>query len=130
MSLWKLNKHHEISFRQMKSYSDEIFLDKLRSIDFPDYLNHTCVNHSYQNFVSKFLQNFDSVSSITTIRALNPIQDHHKYYEKLKQSGKETDKDNLKYARFLLLKIMNNKKKLYLLKEKNDENTSNLKEIW
>ena len=80
-----------------------------------------------QNFVSKFLQKFDSVSPIRTIRALNPTQDRDKYYEKL-PSGKETDKDNFKNARFLLLKIANNRKKLYLLEEKNDKNTSKLKE--
>ena len=78
----------------------------------------------------RFIPKLDSVSPTRTIRALNPIQDDDKYYERFKQSGKETDKDNLKNARFLPLKIMNNKTKLYLLEEKNDENKSNIKEIW
>ena len=30
------------------------FVGKLRSIKFPDYLNHTCVNGAYVNFVSRF----------------------------------------------------------------------------
>ena len=70
-SIWKLNEHHEISFRKMKNYSDEIFLEKLRSIAFPDYLNHTCVKDAYQNFVGKFLQNVNSVPPIRTIRAFS-----------------------------------------------------------
>ena len=82
--------------------SDEIFMEKLRWIKFPDYLNHNCVNDVYQNFVSKFLQKVDSVRPIRTIRILNPIQNRDKHYKKLKQSGKETDKDNFKNARFLL----------------------------
>ena len=45
-SFLKLNEYYEISFRSMKNYSDEIFVDKLRSIKFPDYSNHTCVNHA------------------------------------------------------------------------------------
>ena len=32
MSLMKLNEHYKISFRSMKNYLDEIFIDKLRSI--------------------------------------------------------------------------------------------------
>ena len=36
-SLLKLNEHYEVSFRSMKNYSDEIFVDKLRSIKFFDY---------------------------------------------------------------------------------------------
>ena len=35
-SLLKLNEHYEISFMSMKNYPDEIFVDKLRSIKFPD----------------------------------------------------------------------------------------------
>ena len=33
--------------------------------------------------------------------------------KKFKQSGKETDKDNFKYVKLSLKKIVNNKKKLY-----------------
>ena len=64
----KLNDHYEISFRSMKNYSDETFVDKLKSIKFPDYSNHTCVNHSYQDFVTKFLSAVNSFSSIKTLR--------------------------------------------------------------
>ena len=60
------------------------------------------MNDAYENFASKFLQKVDSVVPIRTIRFLNPIQNRDKHYKKLKQSGKETDKDNFKNARFLL----------------------------
>ena len=69
-SIWKLNEHDEISFRKMKNYSDD-FLEKLRSIEFSDYLNPTCVKEAYQNFVGKFLQNVNSVPPIRTIRAFS-----------------------------------------------------------
>ena len=52
----------------MKNYSDQIFADKLRSIKFPDYSNHTCLNNAYQDFVTKFLSAVDSVSPIRTLR--------------------------------------------------------------
>ena len=72
------------------------------SSDEVDYLNYNCVNDAYQTFVSKFLQKVDSIVPIRTIRVLHPIQNRDKYYKKFKQSGKETDKDNLTNARFLL----------------------------
>ena len=63
MSHLKLNEHYKISFRSMENYSDEFFLDK-----FPDYSNHTCVSHSYQDFATKALSPVDSISSIRTLR--------------------------------------------------------------
>ena len=49
-SLLKLNEHCE-----MENYSDEIFMEQLRAIKFPDYSNYTCVNNTSQDFVTKFL---------------------------------------------------------------------------
>ena len=65
-SLLKLNEHYEISFSSMKNYSDETFLNKLRSIKFPDFSKDSCVNRAYQDFVTKFLSAFDPVSPIRT----------------------------------------------------------------
>ena len=88
----------------MKNYSDEIFVDKLRSMKFPDDSNHTCVNHAYQDFITKFLSAVDSVSPIRTLRVksntkpwfdidvLNAIQNRDKLYKKFEQSGREIDK--------------------------------------
>ena len=45
----------------MKNYSDEIFVEKLRSIKFPDYSSYTNVNYAYQDFVTKFSSIVDFV---------------------------------------------------------------------
>ena len=52
----------------MKNFSDEFFVEKLRSIKCPDYSNHTCVIDPGQDFVTKFLSEADSVSQILTLR--------------------------------------------------------------
>ena len=116
-------------------------MDKLRSVKFLDYSNHTCVNHANQDFVTKFLSAVDSVSPIKTLRVksnirpwfdidvLNAIQNRDKHYKKFKQSGRETDKDNFKYAKLSLKKIVDNKKKLYFEKTI-AENKINPKELW
>ena len=125
----------------MKNYSDKIFVDKLRSIKCPDYSNHTCVNHAYQDFITKFLSAVDSVSPVRILRVksntkswfnidtLNAIRNRDKHYKKFKQSGRETEKNNFKYAKLSLKKIINHKKKLYL-EEKIAENKNNPKELW
>ena len=113
----------------MKNYSDETFVDKLRSIKFPDYSNHTCVNHAYQDFVTKFLSAVDFVLPIRTLRVksntkpwfdidvLNSIQNRNKHYKNFKQSGRETDKDNFKYARLSLKKLLIIRKNFTLRKK-------------
>ena len=68
ISLFKSNEHHEISLTSMKNYLDEIFVEKLRSIEFTNYSNHTCVNDDYQDYISNFLHAFNSVVPIKTIR--------------------------------------------------------------
>ena len=39
----------------MKNYSEDIFVEQLRSIKFPDCSNDTCVNDAYHDFVTQFL---------------------------------------------------------------------------
>ena len=52
----------------ISNYSDKTFVNKLRSIKFPDYLNSNCVNNACQHFVITFLSPVDSVSSNRTLR--------------------------------------------------------------
>ena len=84
-------------------------MEKLRSTEFPNNSKHICVNNAYQDLVSKFLQETNSVAPIQTIRVKtnpkswldilyqnhdNPIRNHDKQYKKLKKSGKEIERAN------------------------------------
>ena len=140
-SLLKLNEHCKISIRSMKKYSNEIFVEQLTGKQFLDYSNYTCVNDSYQDFVTKFFSIIDFVAPITTLRVksntkpwfdidgLNTIWKRDKHYRKFKRSGKEIDKGNLKCEKLLLKKVINNKKKLYF-EVKIAENRNNVRELW
>ena len=113
MSTTKFHSGYFIS-----NYSDKTFVNKLRSIKSPDYLNHNCVNNACQHFVIKFLSSVDSVSSIRTLRVKsntkpwfdtdvwNAVEYLDKHYKKFKQSGKEIDKNNFKYAKCSLKKLL------------------------
>ena len=65
-SLLKTKEHCKISIRSMNNYSNEIFDEKLRSIKFPDYSNHTSVNDAYEDFIIRFLSAVNSVPLIRT----------------------------------------------------------------
>ena len=71
----------------MKNYSDKIFVDKLRSIKFPDYSNHTCVNHAYQDCITKFVSAVDSVSPVRILRVKSNTKPW--FNVDVKQSGRE-----------------------------------------
>ena len=61
--------------------------------------------------------------------ALNAIQYCNKHYKKFKQSGRKTDKDNFKYARLSLKKLLIVKKNFYF-EDKIAENKNSPKELW
>ena len=92
----------------MKNYSDEIFVEQLRAIKFPDCSNYTSVDDACQDFVTKFLS---VIGFVTPVRTLSVKSNTKPWFDiKWKQSSKDTDKRNfiemykLKRARFLLKK--------------------------
>ena len=107
----------------MKNYSDDFSVGKLRSIKFSDNSNHTWVNNPCQSFVTKFLSAADSVLPIRILRVksntkpgfninvLNAIENRDKHYKKSTRSVKEIDKSNFNYAKLLLKKVIDKKKK-------------------
>ena len=83
------------------------------------------MNDAFLDFVTNVLSAVDSVWLTRTLRlksntklcfdidVFSAIQNNDKHYKKFKKSGKETDKDNFKYAKLSLKNIINNKKKPY-----------------
>ena len=129
-SLLKTKEHCKISIRSMNNYSNEIFDEKLRSIKFPDYSNHTSVNDAYEDFIIRFLSAVNSVPLIRTltvksntkpwfdIDVLNAIRNCDKHY-----------KNSYCQAKPLLTKIISFKKNLYF-EEKITENKNIPKKLW
>ena len=91
-------------------------MDKLRSIKFFDYSNHTCVNNAYQDFVTKFLSAVDSISPIRTLRVksntkpwfdidiLKMLFETVISTKKIQTIRQSNCKDNFKYAKLSLKK--------------------------
>ena len=71
----KTNVHKYIKTRSLKNYSQTLFLDKLRKINFPDYSNFKDINNAYSDFTEKVTPVIDEIAPIKEIRVKNNSQD-------------------------------------------------------
>ena len=71
----KTNVHKYIKTRSLKNYSQTLFLDKLRKINFPDYSNFKDINNAYSDFTEKVTSVTDEIAPIKEIRVKNNSQD-------------------------------------------------------
>ena len=120
----------------MKNQSDEIFVEQLRAIKFPDCSNYTSVNDTYQDFVTKLLSVIGFVTPIKTLSVKSNTKPWFDidFLNANNQARKMTNAillkcANSKGAKFFLKKVINDKKNLYL-EEKIAENKNNPKELW
>ena len=71
----KTNVHKYIKTRSLKNYSQTLFLDKLRKINFPDYSNFKDINNAYSDFTEKVTSVIDEIAPTKEIRVKNNSQD-------------------------------------------------------
>ena len=64
----KPNKHNDIYVRSMKNYTKEIFLELIRTTDFPDYTTFTCLSKAYLDFIFKLSELIDLLCSSKKLR--------------------------------------------------------------
>ena len=60
----KTGRHNTITLRSMKNYSKELFLEKLREIQLPNYRNFECINEAYQSFLEKIMVVIDKIAPL------------------------------------------------------------------
>ena len=77
-------------------------------IVFPKYMNYTCVNDAYSDFINMFVEAINFIALAKRIRVkpnsqpwfdnqiMSAIQRRDKLYKKFKYSGLETDKNSFK----------------------------------
>ena len=64
----KTNVHNQIRVRSLKNYTQEILLEELRKINFPDYTNFSNVNIAYKDLVEKILSVVDKIAPFKILR--------------------------------------------------------------
>ena len=137
----KTNVHKYIKTRSLKNYSQTLFLDKLRKINFPDYSNFKDINNTYSDFTEKVTSVIDEIAPIKEIRVKNNSQDwfdaeineeierRDKSLAKFKKSRLHGDNESHKKARNKVQRMIKNKKKIFFTGKLN-ENIGKPKELW
>ena len=71
----KTNVHNQIRVRSLKNYTQEILLEELRKINFPDYSIFSNVNIAYKDLVEKILSVVDKIAPFKVLRVKNNTQE-------------------------------------------------------
>ena len=110
----------------MKNYSKEIFLGKLREIQFPNFRNYENINEAYQTFFDKIMAVIDKIAPLKEIRVkgnskpwfdaevIDRIQVRDKLRKKYNKTKLQIDYDNFKNAQKQAKKIVKRKKNVTL----------------
>ena len=137
----KTNAHKYIKTRSLKNYSQTLFLDKLRKVNFPDYSNFKDINNAYSDFTEKVTSVIDEIAPIKEIRVKNNSQDwfdaeineeierRDKSLAKFKKSRLHSDNESYKKARNKVQRMIKDKKKNFFTGKLN-ENIGKPKELW
>ena len=67
----KFNSHKNITIRSLKNYSQDVYLEELNKINFPDYSKFTDINDAYSDFIGKVSSTIDKIAPMKGIRIKN-----------------------------------------------------------
>ena len=67
----KFNSHKNITIRSLKNYSQEVYLEELNKINFPDCSKFTDINDAYSDFIGKVSLTIDKIATMKEIRIKN-----------------------------------------------------------
>ena len=137
----KFHDNKFITIRSLKNYSQDIYIEALNEIDFPDYSEFDSVDEAYDDLVKKITAVIDKIAPVKKIRVKSNTQEW--FDDEIRQAIKIRDKcfskfkksrqyeDNLKYK-----KARNNvqalikKKKINFVNGKLEDNIGKPKELW
>ena len=137
----KFNKHNTVKIRSLKHYTNDLFLENLRNINFPNYQNYDDVNEAYTDLVNKIIVEIDKIAPLKEIRIKNNSQEwfdeeiiehinkRDKLFQKFKKSREASDELLYKRAKNRLKNMIKSKKKNYM-RQKLADNIGKPKELW
>ena len=103
-----VNAHKYVKMRSLKYYSEDLYVEKLKEIDFPDYSNFKDINEAYSDFTGKVASVIDEIAPIKEVRVKSNSQDwfdaeineeierRDKLLAKFKKSRSHSDNENYK----------------------------------
>ena len=130
-----------ISFRSMKKYTKELFIESLKAVHFPNYENFQDSNLAYSDFLSKLTKVINNIAPTKQSKVKNRSQEwfdgeiaekisiRDKLFKKFKKSRLHVDEIIFKEARNDVENIIKRKKKIFF-ENKLNENIGKPKELW
>ena len=137
----RLNAHKYVKMRSLKYYSEDLYVKKLKEIDFPDYSNFKDINEAYSDFTEKVASVTEEIAPIKEVRVKSNSQDwfdaeineeierRDKLLAKFKKSRSHSDNENYEKSRNKVQRMIKDKKKNFVIGKLND-NIGKPKELW
>ena len=137
----RLNAHKYVKMRSLKYYSEDLYVKKVKEIDFPDYSNFKDINEAYSDFTEKVASVIEEIAPIKEVRVKSNSQDwfdaeineeiqrRDKLLAKFKKSRSHSDNENYKKSRNKVQRMIKDKKKNFVI-GKLDDNIGKPKELW
>ena len=63
----RFNAHKYVKMRSLKYYSEDLYVKKLKEIDFPDYSNFKDINEAYSDFTEKVDSVIEEIAPIKEV---------------------------------------------------------------
>ena len=128
----RLNTHKYVKMRSLKYYSEDLYVKKLKEIDFPEYSNIKDINEAYSDFTGKVASVIDEIAPIKEVRVKSNSQDwfdaeineeierRDKLLTKFKKSRSHSDNENYKKSRNKVQRMIKDKTKNFVIGKLND----------
>ena len=125
----------------MKKYTNLLFIEKFKNINFPNYENFLDANLDYSDFINKLTSVINEIAPLKTKKVKCNSQDwfdgevaekiaiRDKLFKKFKKSRLQIDKDLYRNARNDVESLLRSKKKSYF-ENKLKENIGKPKDLW
>ena len=122
----KFYSHKEITYRAMKSYTKEKFVDMLSQKYFPDYSDFTDVNEAYSDFIGRLSSVINVLAPVKKVRVKQGSPDwldgevlvkigiRDKLLKKFRKSKLQIDKNLYHEARDTVQKLVKSKKNVFI----------------
>ena len=137
----KLNHHTYIKYRSFKNYSVSEYEERLKLVNFPNYLKFDNIDSAYSNFLKTLMTVIDSLAPSMEKRIKGRTQElfdgeiseliaiRNQQYKKFKKTLLHVDKEIVKETKYKVIKMVKSKKKPYF-ERKLHENIAKPKELW
>ena len=137
----KTHAHKKIKCRSFKDFTVDIYLDALKSCNFPNYENFQNIDEAYSDFLNKFMNIINTLAPLREIRVKSRTQEwfdgeiaaaikvRNRNFKTFKKSRLVSDEQIYKDSKYFCRNLIRSKKTTFF-QNKLRENIGKPKELW